>query len=97
MKSILSDGEKVIADKGYRGEDDWIVVPTGDINDPGKSVRTRHETVNKRFKQWQILHRVFRHDVQKHQPVLFAVAVITQLAIESGEPLYSVVYVDEYF
>jgi hypothetical protein len=56
------------------------------------SVRARHETVNKRFKQFEILKRVFRHDVQHHQPVFGACAVITQMAIERGEPLYPLDY-----
>ena len=57
MKQQLSPGEKVQADLGYRGEPDYIVLPTG-VNDIGQRVRARHETVNKRFKQWGILHRV---------------------------------------
>ena len=33
---------------------------------------------------------VFRHEVTKHQFVFNAVSVITQLAIENGEPLLAV-------
>jgi hypothetical protein len=89
MKQQLSPGEKVQADLGYRGEPDYIVLPTG-VNDIGQRVRARHETVNKRFKQWGILHRVFRHEVSKHQPAFGSVAVITELAIEHGEELFGV-------
>jgi hypothetical protein len=101
LKVMLPPGEKVHADLGYIGEPNHIVVPIQvDANDmAGKeaqhiaaSVRARHETVNKRFKQFEILKRVFRHDVQHHQPVFGACAVITQMAIERGEPLYPLDY-----
>jgi hypothetical protein len=98
---MLPPGEKVHADLGYIGEPSRVVSPLQvDVHDlPGKeaqdiaaSVRARHETVNKRFKQFEILKRVFRHDVQHHQPAFGACAVITQMAIERGEPLYKVDY-----
>ena len=82
----------MIADKGYRGEAEHIVTPTGDRSlDLGGPVRGRHETVNKRFKQFGILRRIFRHNVNKHQPAFAAVVVITQLSLENGEPLFAVV------
>lgn len=88
--------EKVIADQGYRGEQDHVYVDNVFITAEGKKqkalVRARHETVNKRFKQFNILSRVFRHDVAKHGPVFMAVAVLSQLAIKMGEPLFSVDY-----
>jgi len=40
---MLDVGEKAIADKGYRGEDEHIVIPEGSS---GRGVRARHETVN---------------------------------------------------
>ena len=94
MKHILNEDEKVIADLGYRGED-CIVLPTGDTSLLANTVRGRQEHVNKRFKQWQILHRVFRHDVQKHQPVFMAIAVITEVTLENGEPLFQIAYLDD--
>ena len=98
---MLGSGEKVQADKGYVGEPKCIVVPVDADDDDedrkvaqdvGKEVRTRHETVNKRFKQFQILHRVFRHSLEYHQPAFGACAVVTQLSLERGEPLYAVNY-----
>jgi hypothetical protein len=91
--------EKLEADKGYRGEPQYIKTP----NDYGltylakeqkKNVRARHETVNKRFKQFGCLLERFRHDKTKHGDAFRAVAVITQLAIENGEPLFDVEYDD---
>ena len=58
-------------------------------------IRARHETVNKRFKQWGCLQNKFRHDILKHAEVFRAVAVITQIAIETGEPLFEVNYIDD--
>jgi hypothetical protein len=58
-------------------------------------VRSRHETLNKRLKQWHVLHDTFRHDLEKHSSVFRAVDVITQVAIEHGEPLFSVEYNDQ--
>jgi hypothetical protein len=89
LVNVLTGGEKVEADKGYRGEPHYVILPSGE-NDAAQRARSRHETVNKRFKQWGSLHRVFRHHLGKHQAVFFAVATITQLAIENGEPLFDV-------
>ena len=57
-------------------------------------VRSRHETVNKRFEQWGCLKQVFCHEIFKHAHVFRAVAVITQLLIQLGEPLFEVDYND---
>ena len=92
MKHALSPGEKVVADLGYRGEPNHVITPSGDRSEPEGAVRARHETVNRCLKHWNILHRVFRHNVQKHQSAFGAVATVTQLQIESGEPLFGVDY-----
>ncbi|CAB9531504.1 unknown protein [Seminavis robusta] len=96
---MLTAGEKVHADGGYPGEPDHIVMPADDISAAFTKLAAQdrgwHETVNHRFKMFNILHRVFRHDVDKHQPAFMAVAVITQLALENGEPLFSVEYSEE--
>jgi hypothetical protein len=57
-------------------------------------VPRRHETVNKRFKQWAILKDLYRGDITKHGLVFRFCAVVTPLAIETGEPLLSVDYED---
>lgn len=89
--NMLGPGEKVLADGGYVGEPEYIVTPTGE-RDIASNVRGRHETVNKRFKQWGILERVFRHDLSKHQDAMYAVGVLTELSLEMGEPLFNVNY-----
>ena len=96
----LRDGENVEADKGYQGEPDYIKAPNSNIflNAIGKRqkalARTRHETINKRFKQFHCLSRTFRHRLSTHGAVFRAVAVMTQISIESGEPLFGVAYDD---
>ena len=58
-------------------------------------VRSRHETVNKRMKQFGCLRQPFRHhDFAKHSSCFRAVAVLTQVAIEFGETLFEVEYSD---
>lgn len=93
---LLSPGEKVEADDGYRGYPNKIRTPgmffsQSDLRSKSRA-RGRHETVNKRFKQWGCLKQVFRHGVNDHYLVFASVAVCTQLCIENGEPLFAVRY-----
>ncbi len=48
----------------------------------------RHETINERFKNWRCLEERFRHGIEKHSSCFRAIAVLTQLAFESGESLF---------
>ena len=57
-------------------------------------VRSRQETVNKRFKDWGILRQVYRHDIPSHGVVFRAVAVVTQLSISNGKYLFQCGYHD---
>ena len=45
-------------------------------------------------KNWGILSQVFRHHIMTHGDVFRACAVVTQLTIENGEPLFEVEYGD---
>ena len=95
LKSVLKAGERLEADKGYAGDPAYVDTPEQPIEDGIRKksiVRARHETANGRLKQWGCLSNVFRHDILKHQSVLYAVAVITQLETENGEPLFQVDY-----
>jgi hypothetical protein len=61
-------------------------------------VLARHETVNKRFKDFGILNQTFRHTANSdpltsHQPFFLAVAVVTAIKIECGETLFAI-YID---
>jgi hypothetical protein len=99
MKPALSPGERVEADKGYP-DDSTKTRAFG--NEPAKNyvrkvVAARHEHVNGRFKAWNILKSEFRHMkycMAKHGQAFHAVAVITQISIENGEPLFQIDYDD---
>ena len=93
---MLLPGEKVEADAGYRGYPDKVRTPgmVLSLSDKRakKNARARHEHINKRFKQWGCLKQIYRHDIDDHYLYFASVAVITELCIENGEPLYSVRY-----
>ena len=88
--SALRVGEKAVADKTYR--DEHFVNPFNDPNSAAlqKTIMARHETVNKRVKQFRVLQNCFRHAVDKHQICFYAVCNLTQLMIMNGEPLYQI-------
>ncbi len=87
------------ADDGYRGHVDKIKCPKNDAN-PAVNLamqgraRARHETLNGWLKNWGILKQVFCHHISLHGDVFRACAVLTQLAIVNGEPLFGVDYED---
>lgn len=54
--------------------------------------RGRHETLNRRFKQWQILSQRYRHDLNLHGKIFRAIAAITQIDIRAGNPPFQVEY-----
>ena len=83
---MLLPQERVEADKGYRGEYDKVDLPHEGL--PKKSarlqkyaktrIRARHETVNGRFKQFNCLKNVWRHDLAKHKMTFRSIAVLVQ-------------------
>ena len=58
------------------------------------AARSRHETFNGRLKNWGILERTYRHDIELHETVFSACAMITQLCVSNGEPLFEVEFGD---
>jgi hypothetical protein len=99
LAHFLEPYECVEADDGYRGHADKVKCPKNNVN-PVENlkmqgrVRARQETLNGRLKNWGILSQVFRHDIRPPGDVFWACAVITQLTIEHGEPLFVVEYGD---
>jgi len=96
----LLPGERVEADNGYVGHPDKIKCPNNDCNraknlEMQSAARSRHETLNGRLKTWGVLERIYRHDIESHGIVFTACAVITQLCIANGEPLFQVEYGDD--
>jgi hypothetical protein len=99
LAHFLDLKEHVEADSGYRRHDDKVKCPNNPSNHPENlamqaRVRSRHETFNGILKNWSILANTFRHNISLHSSVLHACAVITQLMVENGEPLFSVEYSD---
>ena len=89
-----------MANDGYIGEALARVKCPGtgvdSSNDRGVQgvVRSRHETLNGRFKFWEILKQPFRHNIVEHGEVFRAIAVVIQLGIDEGDKLFSVDYSD---
>jgi DDE superfamily endonuclease len=93
LKSIMPDGMKLIADNGYQGEP--IISTPNEFDTPvvksfKERARARHETFNKRIKEFKILDERFRHGVDKHKIIFEAICVITQYDMENGRPLFDV-------
>ena len=99
LRHFLEEGERVEADNGYVGATDKIKCPDNPCN-PAENegmqsrARYRHETINGRFKSWGILRQTYRHDIRRHGEVFRAIAIMTQLAISNGSPLFEVEYAD---
>jgi hypothetical protein len=99
--SFLNDDEMVVADSGYRGEF-WLIKTPNKVHfclglefyDAAVACAC-HETVNLRFKNNQVLVKHFCHSLAFHSACFRAVAVVSQLIIENGEPLFDVQYSDE--
>jgi hypothetical protein len=99
LRHFLKPGERVEADNGYVGAAEKIKCPDNPCNPVENEgmqsrARYRHETINGRFKTWGILQQTYRHDIRRHGEVFQAIAIMTQLAISNGSPLFSVEYED---
>ena len=100
---MLGVGERVEADDGYRGEAPQHVKCPKSIGhhaicaEMQSRVRHRHETINKRFKQWGVLKQIFRGNILTHSYYFQFCCIVTQLCIENGEPLFRVHYEDPDF
>ena len=91
----LRAGEKICADGGYRLRTHFDT-PTGLNNEKQRMqqvARSRHETVNARFKKFKILSTPYRGDLNKHYNFLTAIAVITQVSINEGNKLFQIKYI----
>ena len=78
--------EMALADGGYNDGYEFFETPTGanDADQYMKSVaRARHETINKRLKDYGALGKRFRHSRHLHGKVFYAVANLTHLAMST--------------
>lgn len=80
MKKMLLTDEYVVGDGGY--SDNRCKRPTEEEDVHFYSVvRARHETVNRRLKQFYCLGNRFRHNISLHSSCLHAVSNLTELMI----------------
>lgn len=90
LQHVLGD-ESVIADSIYKSEKCLIPSDVFDNDHVLHSrIRARHETVNSRFKNFQILHHTFRHDVTKHSVCFHAVAQLVAIMTKTSNPLFQI-------
>ena len=101
LRHCLDENERVEADSGYKALDpEFCKTPSGLTTSKERKkmqsiVRARHETVNKRFKQWAILKFPYRHELKYHGAVFRSIAILTQLAIEKGKKLFEINFYDD--
>jgi hypothetical protein len=97
LRRCLEDGEKVIADRGYRG-DRKVITPCDmlpnneEVQAKMSNFRGRHECINGRLTRWKALSDRWRHRLDKHHLAFRSAAVLTQVMHENGRPSYQVGY-----
>lgn len=89
LVEFLDAGERVMADRGYNDQR-YFILPTEANNGRHKTIMSRHETVNKRIRQFAVLSDKFRHKKELHGKCFHAVVNLTQIIIKTDEPLFSV-------
>ena len=100
LKYQLGYGERIEADDGYIGEcSTYCKCPNGPDHLKDRELmnrlhRSRHETVNQRFKMFGCMKKYFRHDVKKHGQCFECVVLLTQLSINEGPGLFHIEYDD---
>ena len=94
----LGTNEHVEADDGYVEESPEFVKCPKSFTNPEETlfmqlrVRSRQETVNKRFKDWLVLSGVYQHKIGDHGDIVRAIVVMTQIKINNGEKLFQTGY-----
>lgn len=81
----VNDDERTVADEGYR-DARYLVYPSAFPLCARRlhQIMTRHETVNKRVKQFEVTIAVFRHNRTRHNFCFLSVVNIVQIQIENG-------------
>ena len=98
LKGMLGPGERCLADLGYRG--DRKIITKNDRTSRLHAyamgcARDRHETINRRVRQWGSLKQEFRHDRHDHHYFFRAAIVMEQIKMEHGEKPFQITnYID---
>ena len=82
-QKLFQAKDKAIADLKYRGETNTIILPNPMDS---KMIQQMKMSTNGS----KILKQCFRHDLEKHEAVFTACAVLSQISISCGEPLAEV-------
>ena len=92
LKREIGPAEKVIADKGYKGESCIFLPQDGSCTQQVqmKSIRARQENINSRLKKFQCVKQITRHTQEKHSLMFHAVVVVVQIGFLINGPLYEV-------
>jgi DDE superfamily endonuclease len=94
LKEKIPPGKRITGDNGYRGEPALISTPNQ--HDPPElknfkaRAQARHESFNKRVKDFACLSERFRHGIEKHEAAFVAVCVVVQFQMENGSPLFEI-------
>ena len=88
LKNHLLPNEVVLCDKGYRGNQ--IINDLNFNSHLGGVYLARHETANRRLKQFNVLSQRFKHDLSLHSSCFYSVLNLTQLMIELSDPLFTI-------
>ena len=84
----LYSNEFVLADKGYSGPR-CVNNINGDY-DLSSKLLDRHETFNKRIKNFNVLRDRFRHDLYLHSFCFHAVLNFVSVLVQTTEPLFDI-------
>ena len=96
LRHMLDENEMVEVDGTYSGMPFECRMPGDFLSAADKKAksdaRARHETINRRLKQFGILGNRYRHDIGMHKIAFRACAVCTQIAFNAGEKAFQVNY-----
>ena len=88
----MCQDELFIADSGYAGIDFCVTQgPWGHVvNKQIANIRARHETINRKFKEYKAIGDRSRHSPQQHGLLIRTVANLVQLRLQTSEANWSV-------
>ena len=90
LKNMLRRHEKVLLDDGYR---DTKCIRHNDCDESEvqfhSRVRSRHGTFNQSLRNFSSLRNRFRHNVEKHYSVFYAVLRVVQIDVFAEHPLFT--------
>ena len=92
--SLCRNKKKGLADRGYQGQENYLLLPTEideDFEHEYKSRgRCRHEGFNGRIKKYHSMDTFWKYGRSKHELAFMAICVTLQYQMENGSPLFDV-------